>query len=65
MATRPKPRPPKRCACNVCKVLSASGRQGLVDAYRTVIALSYTREEFRLITRASKASMLPREGWVE
>lgn len=61
MPLAPKPKPPKQCACNVCKVLRAGGRQGLIDAYRTVVAKSYTREEFRAVTRISHAAMLPRD----
>lgn len=48
----------RRCGCAVC---SCRDRNLLVDAYRTVIAGSYTREEFLLVTRASKAAMLPRD----
>lgn len=62
MALRPKPRPPKKCVCTVCRALAMSGRQGLLDAYRTIVARSYTREEFTVVTRASKAAMLPRDA---
>lgn len=49
----------KKCGCSVCTMTE---RQALLDAYRYIVAASYTREEFRAIVRWSKAAMLPRDG---
>jgi hypothetical protein len=49
----------KKCDCRTCTMRD---RQALLDAYRYIVAASYTREEFRAIVRWSKAAMLPRDG---
>jgi hypothetical protein len=50
----------KKCDCRSLHLMR--DRAGLIDAYRTIIARSYTREEFRAVVRWSKAAMLPRDG---
>jgi hypothetical protein len=59
MPCAPKPQPPKRCGCAACKRLRHV--DSVRVAYMQIIADSYDRDELKVLVRAARATMLPKD----